>query len=174
MTKTQSFVLSLEPDVKWMSATTTTWTTNADWLCAWRGRCTVYTPHQVLWNCISCKRKSPIWKDLLEKNTVHSMLKIPNSMLPTNCWTVTTKLTKKKNSWSREHNISTLLNQIYSSFFGAFELLVGPLSELLLWKNWRGSASCNCWTLFVQPVANLHCFIAIITLVHWSIWTLCV
>ena len=67
MTKTQSFILSLEPDVKWMPATTTTWTTNADWLCAWekrvRGRCTVYTLHQLLGNCISCKRKSPIWKD---------------------------------------------------------------------------------------------------------------
>ena len=97
------------------------------------------------------------------------MLKIPNSMLPTSCWTVATKLTKK-NSWSRQHNISTLLNQIYTNIFGAFELLVGPLSELFLWKNWRGSASCSCCTPLVQPAANLHCFIAIISLVHWSIW----
>ena len=42
------------------------------------------------------------------------MMKIPNSMLPTSCRTVATRMTKKKqNSLSRERNISTqLINEV--------------------------------------------------------------
>ena len=102
-----------------------------------------------------------------EKNTVHSMMKIPNSMLPTSCLTFATRMRKKeKNSLSREHYFSTqLMHEVDTHPVRVLRVacwaFVGPVS-----------ASCSCCILLVQPVANLLCFFLVISVIQWSICTL--
>ena len=78
-------------------------------------------------------------------------------------------------SWRRWRRMHCRKNIIFPSrwiksvriFFVPFELLVGPLSDLLLWRNWSVSASSNYCMLMVQSFACLFCIFKVIELIQW-------
>ena len=107
-----------------------------------------------------------------EKITVHSMMKLPSS---TPTLTVATRMTKRKgeNALSREHEyLPPDESKSIRVLFVTFELLVGPLWDLLLWMNWCVSASCGCCMLLVYLVACVLRLFVVISLIQRSLCTL--
>ena len=126
----------------------------------------MYTPVAYTGIAISCKRKF----SHLEKFIAHSMMKSPNSMLPTSCRIVATKIMKKENSWWWQENNMSILFLIKSSSC-PFELLFWSLSNLTLRMNSCVDISCCCCIFSVQPITSLVCFFVVIALTHGSIRT---